>query len=127
LYPWGDTFIAENTYWGQDRGLAGIKPVESYPGDRSPVGAMDMGGNTDEWVLDGFALTPTCSDRVCVDPVAVFSPDKLCVRVGQDPCGLTRGGWLRSKSASNRDLAYLQFSTGFRCVRTCPADCEPPR
>jgi|JI10StandDraft_1071094.scaffolds.fasta_scaffold20538_4 formylglycine-generating enzyme required for sulfatase activity len=117
LYPWGDTFIPENTYWGE-HGLSGIEPVGSYPGDRSPVGAMDMGGNEHEWVLDGFTRAPACSGGVCVDPEVPLADGQRCDGLR---CGVVRGGWLDAKTISNRDHVFLDMPTGFRCVFPQPA------
>lgn len=118
LYPWGDTFIPENTYWGEN-GALGIAAVGSYPGDRSPVGAMDMGGNEYEWVLDGFTRAPACNSGVCVDPEVSIDDGQRC---DGDPCGVVRGGWLDAKTITNRDQLLLFMSTGFRCVLPLPPE-----
>jgi formylglycine-generating enzyme required for sulfatase activity len=39
---------------GYDDGYAWIAPVGSFPGDRAPCGALDLGGNVSEWCADFF-------------------------------------------------------------------------
>jgi formylglycine-generating enzyme required for sulfatase activity len=49
VYPWGDAWdrTRANT---QDGGPGDTTPVGIYPGGVSPFGALDMAGNTQEWV-----------------------------------------------------------------------------
>ena len=47
-YPWGNTFIGNNTVFGENA-VDGSEPVGSRPEGASWVGALDMGGNLDEW------------------------------------------------------------------------------
>ncbi len=48
IYPWGDEFSPDRCNGGEGPRDAPA-PVGSFPGDRSPVGLMDLGGNVMEW------------------------------------------------------------------------------
>jgi formylglycine-generating enzyme required for sulfatase activity len=52
-YPWGSKWDSRK---GNFRGSAA--PVGSFPGDVSPYGCMDMGGNIDEWVSSQYRPYP---------------------------------------------------------------------
>jgi formylglycine-generating enzyme required for sulfatase activity len=64
IYPWGNT-------WDPSKanvvGATGSKPVGSYPGGASWVGALDMSGNLMEWVTDWFSTT-YYAEKVRDDP-----------------------------------------------------------
>jgi formylglycine-generating enzyme required for sulfatase activity len=48
IFPWGDTFIAENVVFINNSGMRTAE-VGSTPGGASWVGALDMSGNVGEW------------------------------------------------------------------------------
>jgi serine/threonine-protein kinase len=48
LYPWGKDFNSDYGNIGEGRPKA-IRPVGSFPNDRSPYGLFDMAGNVAEW------------------------------------------------------------------------------
>ncbi|QDU42962.1 Serine/threonine-protein kinase pkn1 [Symmachiella dynata] len=50
-YPWGDG----KPIWHRPRELSQIDPVESFRGDRSPFGVMDLAGNAREWCQDWYS------------------------------------------------------------------------
>ena len=53
VYPWGNTFVAENVvYWDNSGGQTAN--VGSRPGGASWVGALDLSGNVWEWVADWY-------------------------------------------------------------------------
>lgn len=105
-YPWGSASPNCNLANG-DECHHGAAPVMSYPRDRSPYGAMDMGANVTEWT------TQCCTD----------------IR-GECWQRCTRGGHYRSRQTVDfmthhkdvylyryeRDRVYDEI--GFRCVRT---------
>src|SRR5262245_19557719 len=63
LFPWGETWDDRATNWGDEKdgkygtldGWPLTAPVGSFPGDASPYGARDMGGNVWEWTGDWYA------------------------------------------------------------------------
>jgi formylglycine-generating enzyme required for sulfatase activity len=56
-FPWGNEFRPglANTL---ESDLNHTTPVGSLPGDVSPFGAVDMGGNVQEWTSSGYAPQP---------------------------------------------------------------------
>jgi iron(II)-dependent oxidoreductase len=57
LWPWGDDYGPDraNTY---DHGAVDTLPVGHLPGDVSPYGARDMGGNVQEWTSSPYRPLP---------------------------------------------------------------------
>lgn len=126
-YPWGNdwdqtrlnycdsscvlgdaTFIdpSFNDGWPQ------MAPVGQFPGDASPVGAMDMAGNVAEWVFDWYS-----SAFYAVSPAEnPAGPSTGFARV-------TRGGgwsldrnWARSTARSHFGPLTQAAGIGFRCA-----------
>jgi formylglycine-generating enzyme required for sulfatase activity len=56
-YPWGEVFDPSltNTF---ESGNRDALPVASLPGDVSPFGVMDMGGNVQEWTSSEYRALP---------------------------------------------------------------------
>ena len=59
IYPWGNEFACERgNFWEScsqcEDGYSGPAPVGSFPSGASWCGAMDMAGNTWEWVGDAY-------------------------------------------------------------------------
>ncbi|MFF2142919.1 formylglycine-generating enzyme family protein [Kitasatospora sp. NPDC058190] len=56
-FPWGDEFDvrAANT---REAGIHTTTPVGAFPHGRSPCGALDMGGNVEEYVADDYRPYP---------------------------------------------------------------------
>lgn len=78
-FPWGDTFdpAAANT---RETGIHTTTPVGAFPAGRSPFGALDMGGNVEEFVADTYRPYPGGS----------FVADHLVESIGQ--YRVARGG-----------------------------------
>jgi serine/threonine-protein kinase len=57
LYPWGNDFNPNRANVG-DPGERVIKPVGSYPADKSPFDVFDMAGNAFEWVGSDWSSYP---------------------------------------------------------------------
>lgn len=66
-FPWGeDVGSCETVNYGGNGCRNAIAPVGTYSADVSPYGALDMGANVQEWVLDWYRveeLSPTPTDR----------------------------------------------------------------
>ncbi|WP_225994332.1 formylglycine-generating enzyme family protein [Streptomyces sp. SS1-1] len=78
-HPWGDTFDpdAANT---RETGVHTTTPVGAFPAGRSPFGALDMGGNVEEYVADTYRPYPG----------GPFVPDHLVQTMGE--YRVARGG-----------------------------------
>ena len=106
-YPWGEEWhdAYANTYEG---GLSRTTAVGLYPQGASPVGALDMSGNVDEWCLNAY------NDPEHTD----LSSDV--------PRVLRGGSWLGARDgarASARGRLFPQtryHPIGFRVVRSSP-------
>lgn len=107
LYPWGNDFNPNRANVGDPR-KRGIKPVGSYPADKSPFEVFDMSGNVFEWVGSDWSLYPG---------------SKIAPRAGK----IVRGGsYLRDRVyAMSTSRGILQPDTkqedvGFRCAKDAP-------
>jgi formylglycine-generating enzyme required for sulfatase activity len=108
-YPWGSEWAwSKGNFGGQ------IAAVGSFPGDKSPYGCMDMGGNVCEWVSSKYSPYPYRSDDGRED-----LSDKTAHRVYRGGYFYLSIAWyaraaLRSVYVPSDWLAYL----GFRLART---------
>lgn len=58
-YPWGNDWNVNKTNTGENNNSEdGLAPVGSYPQDKSPYGAYDMGGNVMEWTSSWYERYP---------------------------------------------------------------------
>jgi formylglycine-generating enzyme required for sulfatase activity len=58
-YPWGNDWNVAKTNTGENNDSEdGLAPVGSYPQDKSPYGAYDMGGNVMEWTASPYERYP---------------------------------------------------------------------
>lgn len=124
VYPWGNEFRngVTNSFGSIEPKRSLVAPVGAYKDDRSPIGAMDMGGNVSEWVMDCFSLDFSCG-HPCVDPLKTSSCERACTQGSTIQCEraqLLKGGdrasdpeFLASKS---REKALSSFGGGVRCV-----------
>jgi formylglycine-generating enzyme required for sulfatase activity len=86
-------------------------PVGSFPAN--PVGVLDLGGNVAEWMQDYYAISPTSSDEVTVDPLGPTSGRYHVVR----------GASWKSATLSPLRLTFRDYSSdsredvGFRIAR----------
>ncbi len=119
-YPWGDEWDPENTVTSE--GSDGTAPVGSTPGDQSPYGVADMGGNVMEWVAD-----------VWQEDFYSQSPVDNPKATGQRRRGVARGGawclteWDSRATSRKRQAPYAQRRyMGFRCAEDVLEPLPPP-
>jgi serine/threonine-protein kinase len=122
-YPWGNeaptcaqgafSMAGKETCSGRPRGTAEVGSF-AQNNSKSPFGALDMAGNTWEWVADGW--DPNAYLRGWVkDPEVSAAGEK----------GVLRGGSWDFAASTARSTFRLAFdraagsvSTGFRCAKT---------
>ena len=122
-YPWGEDFDAArcNTL---EAGVGTTEPVGSRPGNRSPTGALDMGCNVSEWVLDTFKPWPRVrqpDNRA--DWVDQYDMVYNVVRVFRG-ASYNDPGYFARASQRGRDTYMHRKLVGFRCALT-PLGAEP--
>lgn len=122
-WPWGTTFPScEGVTVARDTGghcqHLGKAPVAvgTSPGDITPHGVHDLGGNVREWVADRFAIPyPDCGE--CVDP-------EVPAALGKGPYyRVVRGGnWMQEPTTaraawrSRFQEDQVSNALGFRCA-----------
>ena len=107
LYPWGNDFNPNRANVG-DRGARGIKPVGSYPADKSPFGAFDMSGNAFEWVESDWSAYPKSKATPKAGKIVrggSYSRDRLYA--------MTTSRGIFQPDAKQEDV-------GFRCAKDTP-------
>jgi formylglycine-generating enzyme required for sulfatase activity/serine/threonine protein kinase len=108
LYPWGDEF-GKDCCACKEAGSVGPADGGTHPGDASPFGVMDMGGNVFEWTLDD---DPIASKTILTKRLKGGAWTVECAHYG-----LTFPRYL-SAPAGYRKEAVI----GFRCVKPIPVD-----
>ena len=104
LYPWGNQESSERANT-RESGSGHAASVGSYPGDVTPDGVFDLGGNVREWTTDRYGPYR--------DPHAPpANGDEMVVRGGSFE-SYQDTALARSRVAADEQLADL----GFRCVR----------
>jgi len=110
-FPWGESY-ATGVANLRDNGLRKRTPVGSRPGDRSPLGCLDMGGNVREWTCSAYERYPgsECEDNS-------FDSGMISVR---GACWYDSFVWAdvtlrRAVAKGTRDPR-----TGFRCAWSAP-------
>jgi formylglycine-generating enzyme required for sulfatase activity len=127
IYPWGDeldetkaNFCDVNCYLphqarSYDDGYERTAPAHDFPDGASPYGALNMAGNTWEWVLD-------CYDSDFYGTTAATSNDPENEMLRCNVAVLRGGSWASSyhaiRSASRRGVnpSGEGYFGGFRCV-----------
>ena len=110
-WPWGKEFSAEkcNTREG---GYRGVTAVDRFPAGSSPYGALNMGGNVEEWTSDLYRPYPG-GDAVTDD---FGGPGQYRVTRG----GHWEGGGDLARCA-RRHGAWAHSRVGARLVLSVPA------
>lgn len=112
-WPWGNTSEQAQV----NLATAGPTTVGTSPGDRSPAGVLDMGGNVSEWVFDWYKVDyyKVADDS---DPVGPTH------RRGEGTGRVVRGGayadTVEAARVANRHHQaenYGYATIGFRCAR----------
>ena len=115
-YPWGEgTSVRAHIAIPPDRLRAHpTAPVGAHPGDVSPFGCLDMGGNVNEWTADLFEPYPGA-------PAGVTKPSP--------PRRAIRGGayrWTfddaRCTARDSGEEGYVAATVGLRCVVDVPPE-----
>jgi formylglycine-generating enzyme required for sulfatase activity len=114
---WGNRELSERLrpdralYRGND-GHETTAPVGSYPGDASPFGVLDLGGNVSEWTTDWFGEYSSSSE---VNPKGPASGKARMTRGGNWFWGIE--GLFRSTTRIPDDPNQRRVRLGFRCAR----------
>ena len=108
LYPWGNDFNPNRANVGNEKG---VRPVGSYPADKSPFEAYDMSGNVFEWVGSDWSLYPGSKAQPTKPGKMVrggsFSQDRFFAMV-------------TSRAVLRTDAQ--QSDVGFRCAKEAPKE-----
>jgi formylglycine-generating enzyme required for sulfatase activity len=116
-YPWGDRFDARcaNT---REAGLGETTPVGAFPAGASPCGALDLGGNVEEYTGSLYRLYPGSP---------VDDPEQGAYRVTRGGCFALDGDLAR---CDRRHGTPFAAAVGFRLARSrarAEAEAEPGR
>ena len=106
-FPWGDHFDPTLCCMGDSRpDEPAPSPVDGFPSDRSPYGALGFAGNVREWCLDMYRREGGTADG---ERVAVPTP-------GLDPAGdrVLRGGAWNNAGVYCRAAYRYGFAPTFR-------------
>jgi formylglycine-generating enzyme required for sulfatase activity/tRNA A-37 threonylcarbamoyl transferase component Bud32 len=96
----------------ENDGYETTAPVGSYPGDASPFGVLDLGGNVSEWTADWYDKYPADSE---IDPKGPISGTKRVTRGGNWFFGFE--GLVRATTRIPDDPNQRRVRLGFRCAR----------
>ena len=99
-----------------DDGYGFTSPVGTYPAGASPYGALDLSGNVEEWVADGWSDLTTLAAGAAPAPPPPTPGGEFVVRGGSwDLNNIDAfSGVRRSEAAITTRAAWL----GFRCARS---------
>ena len=124
-YPWGNAFdgtkvnICDETCANSWKngiyydGYQDTAPVGSYPAGSSFYGALDMAGNTWEWVEDRYS-----GDYYASSPSSnPIGPSRGFSRVLRGSSWNDNATFVRTTNRMRFDPESANFSIGFRCAR----------
>ena len=117
MFPWGDdpTFNLRGNFFFIDTeepdGFRRTAPVGSFPEGASPYGVLDLSGNVNEWVYDGYA--PYAEISTFTDNFVNLEAKNRVYRGG----GFTaKSSHLRTAARYAADPIMGREDLGFRCV-----------
>jgi formylglycine-generating enzyme required for sulfatase activity len=122
-YPWGNDFPAGNLanytathFWDEPTkdGYQFSAPVGTYPGGKSPYGAVDMAGNVWEWVLDRYDDN-YYSKGENSNPTG---PVEGTLRVVRGGSFYSKYPILSSAYRERQVMTYSSIELGFRCAQS---------
>jgi len=115
-YPWGNEFDISKTNSGKGREEDGaLAPVGTFPADKSPFGAYDMGGNVSEWVEDSYQAYPG-SDYI--SPLYGEPQQQRVVRGGNASIGHYKLSlYFRGAFRHHKPAEFTSDELGFRCAK----------
>ncbi len=113
-YPWGNQWVNAVSNSGNEQWLDGSAPVGSYPGDKSPYGVYDMGGNVSEWVADWYQSYPN-SDYTGKDFGEIYKVARGGAWGGEGHYTLHL--FYRAAYRANLDPNATYEDVGVRCVK----------
>jgi formylglycine-generating enzyme required for sulfatase activity len=124
-YPWGNDYRkgVTNHFETIDPGRGTYAAVGTFEGDRSAIGANDMGGNTSEWAADCFHTDFACA-APCIDPLITTRCKQLCSEGSShcEPGRVLRGGSIvddpSSLASKRRHSTMSEGAGGIRCAVT---------
>ena len=127
IFPWGNqpldasransADVNLDALWSNKTINDGFKftsPIGNYPAGASPFGALDMAGNTAEWVFDIYRDDFYFNSSIS-NPTGPASGYVHVLRGGQ--WSFTANG-LRAAARVGQLLTYSSDYSGFRCART---------
>jgi eukaryotic-like serine/threonine-protein kinase len=116
-YPWGsqdpDCTLANSSNPSTGYDCVGeTQPVGSYPAGASPYGALDMAGNTWEWVADWYK-----SDYFSNSPARnPTGPEDGSYKVARGGCWSNGKNLLRTSTRTENNPGSATNDRGFRCA-----------
>ncbi len=116
VFPWGNTWDASKCANSFVTALISPEPVGSFADGASPYGCMDMAGNVDEWVSDGWDATYYQS-APNINPPGAVNGDYGVIRGGAWD-DANNDNYLRSYLRMSLSIGYDRNShVGFRCMK----------
>lgn len=127
-HPWGNEAVAQNlvnfadynfpakwAHESMDDGYYLTSPVGSYPEGASPFGALDMVGNTWEWVADWYDDQYYKQDPSTRNPTGPTEGSAKGLRGGSYSNAIR---WTRTSYRGGRDPSTADMGYGFRCAQS---------
>jgi formylglycine-generating enzyme required for sulfatase activity len=115
IFPWGnEPADCERTVMGTC-GQEGAWPSGSQPKDRSPWGALDMGGNVREWVDDWYSAEAYAASDAGAPPAPQSGTERVA-RGGSWGNGVSRFMRISERGAYTPETRSVYV--GFRCARS---------